>query len=80
MRVLRLRALVTAASVAAALAPAGVLAQAKREPPAACVASCTEACQKELVSSGCNPAIGLTACRIRQDQCVAHCTRKCPHA
>jgi hypothetical protein len=57
------------------------LAQTKRaEPAPACVATCTDTCQKELTAGGCNPAVGLTSCRIKQDQCVAICTRKCPRA
>jgi hypothetical protein len=57
------------------------LAQTRRaEPPPACVATCTDTCQKELTEGGCNPAVGLTSCRVKQDQCVAVCTRKCPRA
>jgi hypothetical protein len=57
-----------------------LFAQSRRvaEPTPACVAGCTDTCQKELVAVGCNPAVGLTSCRIRQDQCVSVCTRKCP--
>lgn len=65
----------------AVLAPVGAFAQPKgREPAPACVAACTETCQKDLAAAGCNPAVGLTACRIRQDQCVAACSKKCPRS
>jgi hypothetical protein len=65
-----------------ALLPEAAFAQGRRvaEPAPVCVATCTETCQKELTANGCNPAVGLTSCRIRQDQCVAACTRKCPPA
>ena len=65
----------------AALSSSAAFAQGRaKEPAPVCVASCTETCQKESMSNGCNPAVGLTSCRIKQDQCISACTRKCPHA
>jgi hypothetical protein len=62
--------------------PQASVAQTRRAepPPPACVATCSDTCQKELTEGGCNPAVGLTSCRIKQDQCVAVCARKCPRA
>jgi hypothetical protein len=68
-------------AVVAASAQAAPAQTRRAEPPApACVATCTETCEKELTAGGCNPAVGLTSCRIKQDQCVSVCTRKCPRA
>lgn len=50
----------------------------RRDPEPACAAQCEATCKAEEERVGCNPAIGLTSCRIKQDQCTSVCTRKCP--
>ncbi len=68
--------------LAAFLLPPQAHAQVRnrRELPPACTSACVETCRSEVESGGCNPAVGLTACRLREDQCVAACARKCPRS
>ncbi|MBX9739304.1 MAG: hypothetical protein K2X62_04495 [Beijerinckiaceae bacterium] len=54
------------------------MSQATTEVAKVCRSECEETCKAEGAQQGCNPAMGLTSCRIRQDRCVATCERKCP--
>lgn len=56
------------------------LAQPKPDTGPVCREKCEEVCTAENKAEGCNIAVGLTACRIKQERCMNACTRKCPRS
>lgn len=53
-------------------------AQPVTEAAQVCRTGCESTCRQEGLREGCNPAMGLTSCRIKQEKCVQACERKCP--
>ena len=54
------------------------VAQGESQEARTCRSTCVEACTAEGAQQGCNIAMGLTSCRIRQERCVNACQKKCP--
>jgi hypothetical protein len=63
-----------------ALLSTAVQAQKNTDSGPVCRTKCEETCQGEDTQRGCNLAVGLTACRVLHDRCVATCSRKCPRS